>query len=428
MRIAVVGCSHGQLDKIYQSIHRIDKEAKQRGELPVELLLCCGDFQANRCTADLYTMKAPAKFRLMHDFHNYYAGRKKAPILTLVVGGNHEASSHLWECYHGGWLAPNIYFLGKAGSVLVDGWLRVAGTSGIWKACDWKKGHFERVPYIPSTLTSAYHVRQYDITRLMHLQNNGPKVDIFMSHDWPNGVEKHGDTEALLRENPRFKTSVLSNTLGSPPLEALLKTLKPARWCSGHMHIRFTADVPHGKRQHKHKRNATTAEGLGDAEYTKFLALSKPGEDRPFLEVIDVPTPTHARAHVSPVNDGPRLFFDPHWLAVVRAFAPYLPLQQQATPLPPATEIPQLIADAAEWVRANIVGRQEDGGLRAIDDVQVFQHTAPPTRSANAVEDTTVSPRAYFNPQTQAFCDMLGIPNVIGEEVTGAAAARSTAS
>lgn len=37
-------------------------------------------------------------------------------------------------------MAPNIYFLGFAGCVLVDGWLRVAGASGIWKSGDWKKG------------------------------------------------------------------------------------------------------------------------------------------------------------------------------------------------------------------------------------------------------------------------------------------------
>lgn len=43
--------------------------------------------------------------------------------------------------YHGGWLAPNIYFLGFAGSVLVDGWLRISGASGIWKSGDWKKGN-----------------------------------------------------------------------------------------------------------------------------------------------------------------------------------------------------------------------------------------------------------------------------------------------
>lgn len=45
MRIAVVGCSHGGLDTIYKAIHRVDADTKKSGELPVELLLCCGDFQ-----------------------------------------------------------------------------------------------------------------------------------------------------------------------------------------------------------------------------------------------------------------------------------------------------------------------------------------------------------------------------------------------
>lgn len=45
MRIAVVGCSHGGLDTIYKTIHRVDADTKKSGELPVELLLCCGDFQ-----------------------------------------------------------------------------------------------------------------------------------------------------------------------------------------------------------------------------------------------------------------------------------------------------------------------------------------------------------------------------------------------
>lgn len=45
MRIAVVGCSHGGLDTIYKTIHRVDSDTKKSGELPVELLLCCGDFQ-----------------------------------------------------------------------------------------------------------------------------------------------------------------------------------------------------------------------------------------------------------------------------------------------------------------------------------------------------------------------------------------------
>lgn len=43
----------------------------------------------------------------------YYSGEKKAPILTIFIGGNHEASNYLQELPYGGWVAPNIYYLGK---------------------------------------------------------------------------------------------------------------------------------------------------------------------------------------------------------------------------------------------------------------------------------------------------------------------------
>lgn len=35
-----------------------------------------------------------------------------APIPTIFVGGNHEASSYLQEMPYGGWVAPNIWFMG----------------------------------------------------------------------------------------------------------------------------------------------------------------------------------------------------------------------------------------------------------------------------------------------------------------------------
>ena len=51
--------------------------------------------------------------------------------LVSAVGGNHEAANHLWELYYGGWVAPNIYYLGAAGVVRFGG-LRIAGLSGIY--------------------------------------------------------------------------------------------------------------------------------------------------------------------------------------------------------------------------------------------------------------------------------------------------------
>ena len=68
--------------------------------------------------------------------HPCYAlhGRKTALYLDAAyaaVGGNHEAANHLWELHYGGWVAPNIYYLGAAGVVNFAG-LRIAGLSGIY--------------------------------------------------------------------------------------------------------------------------------------------------------------------------------------------------------------------------------------------------------------------------------------------------------
>ena len=45
-------------------------------------------------------------------FFRYYSGVKRAPILTLFIGGNHESSAFMQELPYGGWVAPNIYYMG----------------------------------------------------------------------------------------------------------------------------------------------------------------------------------------------------------------------------------------------------------------------------------------------------------------------------
>merc|ERR1712048_1121844 len=86
------------------------------------------------------SMAVPPKYREMKDFHKYYSGEKRAPVLTIFIGGNHEAATHLWQLPFGGWVADNIYYLGH-GSVVNFAGLRIAGMSGIYKDRDYMKGH-----------------------------------------------------------------------------------------------------------------------------------------------------------------------------------------------------------------------------------------------------------------------------------------------
>lgn len=47
-------------------------------------------------------------------FDRYYSEEISAPILTIFIGGNHEASNYLQELPYGGWVAPNIWYMGKS--------------------------------------------------------------------------------------------------------------------------------------------------------------------------------------------------------------------------------------------------------------------------------------------------------------------------
>lgn len=67
MKIAVVGCSHGELDKIYDQVLRIEREQNTK----LDLLLCCGDFQSTRNEADLRCMAIPPKYYNMGSFYKY---------------------------------------------------------------------------------------------------------------------------------------------------------------------------------------------------------------------------------------------------------------------------------------------------------------------------------------------------------------------
>ncbi|KAL9593581.1 MAG: hypothetical protein Q9219_007486 [cf. Caloplaca sp. 3 TL-2023] len=184
-------------------------------------------------------MSVPAKYRAIGDFHEYYSGSRVAPYLTLFVGGNHEASNHLWELYYGGWVAPKIYYLGAA-NVVNFGPLRIAGLSGIWAGPDYRKPHYERLPYNPQEVRSIYHVRELDIRKLLQIRT---QVDVGVSHDWPHKVEWQGDWRQLFRFKPHFQSDARSGKLGSPAAKYVMDRLRPKWWFAAHLHCKFSATV-----------------------------------------------------------------------------------------------------------------------------------------------------------------------------------------
>ncbi|KAG5639606.1 hypothetical protein H0H81_010808 [Sphagnurus paluster] len=479
MKIAVEGCCHGDLDAIYARIAQLEDQHNYK----VDVLVICGDFQAVRNWSDLECMAVPDKYKELKDFHKYYSGEKKAPILTIVIGGNHEASNYMWELYHGGWLAPNIYFLGHAGSVLVSG-IRIAGASGIFKAQDFRQGHHEKIPYDRSSMRSIYHIREYCVRKLSLLPS---PPDIFLSHDWPCQIEQYGDVRGLLARKKHFRADVESGRLGSPPLMGLLMTLKPKWWFSAHLHTRFEAKVEHFDPNastptnpavpvenpdeiqiddedddlevaatllprepppHRNPDEITLSDEEEDvavppppqttppfpipSSVTNFLALDKCLPNRHFLEIIDIPTPPGTEGQGGTQESSlaisePTLSYDPAWLAITRAFHPNLSLTRMQAAFPEEVHARALVERELEWVKAHVPPKL--GGAWSVEACQTFTQTAPPTQPHEALKKPSGRPQQppwYTNPQTISFCAMLEIPNKVNPPPAGLPKATST--
>ncbi|VVC28865.1 Calcineurin-like phosphoesterase domain, ApaH type,Lariat debranching enzyme, C-terminal,Metallo- [Cinara cedri] len=290
MKIAVEGCAHGELEQIYNTLELIEK----RQNIKVDLLICCGDFQATRNVNDLSSMAVPQKYRQLCTFYKYYTGKLIAPVLTIFIGGNHEASNHLQELSYGGWAAPNIYYMGLA-SVINVGGIRIGGISGIYKPKDYMRGRHEKPPYNEFTKRSIYHVRQLEVFRLKQLKE---PIDIMLSHDWPQGIEKYGNVKQLVKYKPFLKEDIKEGKLGSIPNRELLHELKPKYWFAAHLHCKFAAIVNHTPTETDEK----------EIKITKFLSLDKCLPQKRFLQILDIP-----HDDSKPID----LAYDLEWLSVL---------------------------------------------------------------------------------------------------------------
>lgn len=267
-------------------------------------------------------MSVPQKYKELGDFHEYYSGKRTAPYLTIFIGGNHEAGNHLFELYYGGWVAPNIYYMGAA-NVIRCGPLRIAGLSGIWKGYDFRKPHFERLPYNRDDIQTIYHVRELDVRKMLQIRT---QVDLGLSHDWPKQIELSGDYETLFNRKKGFRQDSQEGKLGNQAAKYVLDRLRPAYWFSAHLHVRFVASVQHGeyvipgtpiKRQatsppHTTPRAPTVPYPFGlDGSFNSLLTVEpeerrRPAPAQPTTTVsTEIETPSATRSQEMPGETAP---------------------------------------------------------------------------------------------------------------------------
>ena len=126
----------------------------------------------------------------------------------------------------------------------------------------------------------------------------------------------------------------------------------------------------------------------------------------------------------------PKFEFDPEWLAIVRAFHPYLSTTHLQPSLPDAAQAADSLKKASDWVKQNV-------GDKSILGCQTFWMTAPGPEDPGREGPNRFRQRSYShhfpfcittsilklcillsanwftNPQTEAFCNMLGLDNKI---------------
>ncbi|XP_048454679.1 lariat debranching enzyme [Rhincodon typus] len=341
MKVAVEGCCHGELDKIYESIQFLEK----KDNVKVDLLLCCGDFQAVRNEADMICMAVPVKYRQMQTFYKYYSGEKKAPVLTIFIGGNHEASNHLQELPYGGWVAPNIYYL-------VNRFLQV---------------------FYCSFFSIYFQLKQH--------------MDIFLSHDWPQGIYHYGNKKQLLKKKAFLRPEVESNTLGSPAATELLQHLKPSYWFAAHLHVKFAALMQHPK-----------CDGEQLPKATKFLALDKCLPHRDFLQIVEIEHDPNASEHLE---------YDSEWLAILKATNDLINVTSKSWNMPENNSL------HAKWDYS--VSEEDIKELleEQANNLQIpcnFSQIAPVYDPAHPQRSR--EPIHVINPQTTEFCATFGLTDL----------------
>lgn len=294
------------------------------------------------------------------------------------------------ELAYGGWVAPNIYYLGYAGVINVNG-VRIGGISGIFKGYNFEKGHFEFPPYDQNTLRSAYSIRSLEVFRLSQITG---QLDIMLSHDWPEQIWEYGNKEQLLRFKPYFREDIENGRLGSGPCWDLLTTLKPRHWYAAHMHCRFDANVQHN-----------------ETENTKFVALDKCLPNRKFLDFLTIGEDDDGEAE----REVPEIRYDLEWLTVLHLTNNLLNVGRNYTKLPlqPGPDDPQDNIQRFEFTPSQ---EEMDAVLKKFNGVLTIPKNFTQTVAAydpqsdgrnfrNLNEQILVE----LNPQTTEFCAKLGL-------------------
>ncbi|ADO71135.1 metallophosphoesterase family protein [Stigmatella aurantiaca] len=223
--IAGVGDIHGRFHRVEEWM---DGLGKARGR-PVDMVLAVGDVEAFRRADD--QRRKMTKRLMPAEFAEYADGQRQMKRPLYFIGGNNEDFEALHDAQDGLELAPQVYYLGRAGIQTLQG-LRVAYLSGI-HAPRFYEQPLKR-PRALDTAKQAGYFRGPEVERVMHVRD----VDILLVHEWPRGI-----VQRARDENVPTARALPSYWIGNPITRRLADTLRPKWMLCGHSHKGFAVSL-----------------------------------------------------------------------------------------------------------------------------------------------------------------------------------------
>lgn len=223
---AAVGDVHGHHHEMVRLVSEWELATGNR----IAFVLQVGDFESNRNDADLESMAAPAKYRAIGDFPDFYSGQFIFPWPVYFIGGNHEPYGLLDLTPEGAPIAPNCFYLGRASALELAG-LKIVGLSGIFNEDKFSDQH-PAVSELRTRKKKDYtYFNKDDVDRALDFG----KADVLLVHDWPAGIIAEAD-RSLFEQQRR---SLRYNSVGNEYARLLMELLAPRLLLCGHMHKRY---------------------------------------------------------------------------------------------------------------------------------------------------------------------------------------------
>ena len=259
MKIFVTGCLHAEWDLLCDTVDELLRNGEE-----IDLIIVNGDAETFRDESDLLSFTAPKKYMTLGTFYKIYNGERRIPRPTIVIGGNHEACDFFHTLPFGGWLAPNVFYTGRAASLMI-GEVSLSAISGIFD----RKEYFRKVDEVyplreKRDLKTCYHIRAFSDFQLFGL----PDTKVMLSHDWPAGIPSKYGGKFLLQRKKQIVESDNNQTFGLPKGLDMMSRLKPQRWYAAHHHIYFKVNI----------------------DETQFIANSKPPKYWYIIDEIETQT------------------------------------------------------------------------------------------------------------------------------------------